>query len=201
MRLVKVMAGALLLLGLAACSSVPGGAPGGGASAGRSAPGLDYLRDDLSGLLVALDLPPELEPARLAQSVLDFTVIGPGGERRIVSARLVQSDAAELAALLPPPADSRSYYLFGLSGADRTALKELQGWAATLPSGTARASVSFKPELCRTDPVDPAKVALSVLLATPARGAVAPLLRNEPLSAALAASGRAGLPTCPGHSG
>ncbi|MGV3491588.1 MAG: hypothetical protein ACO1OG_09735 [Devosia sp.] len=181
-----------LALTLAACSSIPMGTGG-----SQQARGLDYLNDDVANLLVALDLPPSLEPAREG-SVLTLTITAPSGNKQ-VAATLVASDAGELAGTLAPPSGERNYYLLGFSEPDQVAIRDAQSWAGTQPAGTATASVAFTPRLCRNEPLDPTRTTLSALVALPGTPRLPPLISNAPLSTVL--SGATDLPTCPGHSG
>ena len=187
----------LVALCLAACSSIPVAGP---AARPGTGPGFDYLTDDVAGLLLALDLPPLLEPGKAGTRVA-FTITARGGEVRTVGARLVPSDAGELAATLPPPADQRNYYLFGFAEADRALIRDAQAWARTQPAGTASVAVALEPDLCRTGPLDPASVTVSVLLASPSGEKLPPLLRDAPLATLLAAASLPPVPPCPGHSG
>lgn len=84
--------------------------------------GLDYLSDDIASLLLAFDVPLTLEPIADG-SVLASTSPPASGERHI-KAVLTETDASDLAGTLPPPADERTYYLFGFSDADKAAIRE-----------------------------------------------------------------------------
>ncbi len=178
---------------LAACSSIPIGT----ASKLR---GLDYLNDDVASLLLALDLPPSLEPVQGA-STIGFDITTPANGERRIKATLVAADADELAGTLPPPAGERNYYLFGFSDPDKQAIRDAQAWARTLPAGAASLSVSLAPRLCRTEPLDPAKTTVSALVALPGASGLAPLLSNQPLSSVLANAPIKDVPPCAGHSG
>lgn len=180
---------------LAACSSIP-------ISIGTASKlrGLDYLNDDVASLLLALDLPPALEPAREA-STLSFDLTTPASGERHIKATLVAADADDLASTLPPPAGERDYYLFGFSAADQQAIREAQAWAKTLPPGSTMLSISLAPKLCRTEAVDPAKTTISALVALPGATGLAPLLSNQPLSRILATAPVKDIPPCSGHSG
>ena len=178
-------------LTLAACSSIPIGT----ASKLR---GLDYLNDDVANLLIAFDLPQSLEPLPDG-STLSFDAKSPSGERHI-KATLVPADADDLAGTLPPPADNRNYYLFGFSDADKQAIREAQ--ASLRPAGhDTLISISLNPRLCRTEPIDPARVTVSALIALPGVSGLSPLLSNMPLSTVLATSPTKDVPACAGHSG
>ena len=183
----------VVLLGLAACSSIPVGM-------GERQHGLDGLNDDVAGALLALDLPQALEPVAGGTTLsLDITSAG-GGERHI-KAVLGTADPGDLAGLLPPPADGRSYYLFGLAAADQQAVREAQDWARTLPPGGAQLTLGLSPSLCRTDAIDMQKTMVSALVALPGSGRVAPLLGPVSLATVLATAPIKEIPACAGHSG
>jgi hypothetical protein len=182
------------LAALAACTSL-GGMPG--AQALRS---LDYANDDVASLLIAFDLPETIEPMAEGPVVV-FDARMAGGEVRSLRAELVRSDAGELAGTLPPPGEGRTYYLFGFSEADKAKLRETQAWAKAQPQGQGGTiAVGMEPRFCATGPVDPATVRYSVQIALPGSTGLAPLVKDQPLSRALAATG-AVLPVCDGHSG
>jgi hypothetical protein len=160
-------------LALAACSSIPIGTAG-------KLRGLDYLNDDVASLLLAFDLPPALEPVPDGSTV-SFDITTPASGERHIKATLVAADADDLAGTLPPPTGDRNYYLFGFSDTDKTAFREAQAWARTLPQGNNALSVSLAPRLCRTESIDPAKTTVSALIALPGATGLAPLLSNQPL--------------------
>jgi len=105
-----------LLLAVAACSSIPIGM-------GERQHGLDGLNDDLAGALLALDLPQALEPVA-GGTVLSLDIISASAGERHIKAVLGTADPGDLAGLLQPPADGRSYYLFGLGTDDQQAVRE-----------------------------------------------------------------------------
>lgn len=182
-----------LLMALAACSSIPIG------KADRPG-GLDALQEDVAAALLALDLPQALEPVAGGSSLsLDITSAS-GGERH-VRAVLGPADPGELAGLLPPPADGRSYYLFGLTPADQQAVREAQAWARSLPPGNAQVTLGLSPNLCRTDVIDTRKTMVAALVALPGSGRVAPLLGPVSLAEVLATAPIKDVPACAGHSG
>jgi hypothetical protein len=190
MRGFAIAIGLGAILGLVGCSSLP---------IGQSAPvrALDYLGDDLAGALVAFDLPASLEPVP-GGSTLTFDLTTPASGARHVRAVLAQSDAAELAGTLPPPADGRSYYLFGFSPSDRQAIREAQAWSRTLPGGAGELKVVLSPALCRIGTVRADAVRVSVRVAVPGIPALAPVIADRPLTAVM---GGAEVPPCAGHSG
>lgn len=184
---------AALLLAVAACSSIPIGM-------GERQNGLDGLNDDVAGALLALDLPQALEPVA-GGTVLSLDITSNGGEERHIKAALGTADPGDLAGMLPPPADGRSYYLFGLGEAEQQAVREAQAWARTLPPGTAQVTLGLSPGLCRTDVIDLQKTTVSALVALPGSGRVAPLLGPVSLATVLAAAPIKDVPACAGHSG
>lgn len=182
-----------VVLALGGCSSL-------GLAPARTTPqALDYLNDDLGAMALAFDLPESLEPVPDG-SRLGFAVQVPGKGERRVDALLVPGDADVVAGLLPPPAEGRSYYVFGLEGKDAAALRDAQGWARTqAESGVVPQTpvISIAPRLCATAAIDATRLPVSVQLIVPGRGAV-PLIDRQEL-ATLAGAG--GVPPCPGHSG
>lgn len=192
-RTTRTAAAAIALAALAACSSIPIGTA-------AKLRGLDYLNDDVASLLLALDLPPSLEPVQGA-STISFDITTPSSGERRIKATLVAADADELAGTLPPPSGERNYYLFGFSDPDKQAIREAQAWAKTLPAGSNALSISLSPRLCRTEPVDPAKTTISALVALPGAPGLAPLLSNQPLASVLASAPIKDIPPCAGHSG
>lgn len=187
----KTALAAGVLLGLCGCSSL------GLAPAGTGPRALDYLNDDLGAMALAFDLPETLEPLPGA-SRLGFVVQVPGRGEQRVDASLVPGDAELVAGLLPPPADGRSYYVFGLEEQDAASLREAQRWArAQAESGAVPQTpvISIAPRLCATTAIDVARLPVSVTLIVPGRTLV-PLIKQQEL-ATLAD----GVPPCPGHSG
>lgn len=189
----KTIIAVLAVLTLAACSSLPIGTV-------SSLRALDYLNDDLSNLLVAFDVPLSLEPIPNA-SALNFDITTPSSGERHIRAMLAETDPGDLAGTLPPPADGRNYYLFGFSAADKAAIREAQAWAKTLPAGAGTITLSLSPSFCRTAPIDPAKVTVSVLVALSSTPNLAPLLSNQSLKTLLATAPIKDIPPCAGHSG
>ncbi|MDC9823156.1 hypothetical protein PRN20_05375 [Devosia sp. ZB163] len=188
--MIRLVAAILVVTALVGCSSIPIG------TAGKLRT-LDYLNDDVASLLLAFDLPPELEPAQGA-STLSFDITTPASGAKHIEAKLVAADADELAGTLPPPSGERNYYLFGFSDADKQAIREAQAWARGLPPGNNAFSISLSPRLCRTAEINPAKTTVSALVALPGATGLSPLLSNQPLNAVLQG---AEIPACAGHSG
>lgn len=184
------------LVALAACSSLNLGT----AAKLRA---LDYLNDDIASLSLALDVPLSLEPVPEA-SLLRFDLSVPGHGERHVSAVLVRGDASAAAGALPPPQSGRTYYLFAFSEVDQAALREAQAWARGLAASgvaPARPTVAISPRLCANAPGDPREQRISVLVALPGSGAMAPLLDDARVADLLVGTGSSSLPPCAGHSG
>lgn len=192
-RTTRIVVAALVASALAACSSIPIG------TAGKFR-GLDYLNDDVASLLLAFDLPPALEPLQNA-STLSFDITTPSSGERHITATLVAADPGDLAGTLPPPSGDRNYYLFGFSDPDKQAIREAQAWVRTLPPGNATLSIGLAPKLCRTEPIDPARITVAALVALPGAPGLAPLLSTQPLSTVLANAPIKDVPPCAGHSG
>lgn len=186
-----VIVGVMALL--AACSSLSFNT----ASKLRS---LDYLNDDIASLVLAFDVPQTLEPMPEG-SVLNFDVTTPASGERHVSAVLVRADASEVAGGLPALAAGRNYYLFGFSDADKQKLRDTQTWARALPAGDNQLAITLGPRFCRTTEIDPRQTRVSVLVALPGAGGLAPLVNAETLVNLLAAAGAGEIPACAGHSG
>ena len=145
MRLFGVVATVLALAGLAGCSSLS-------MPTAAKLRALDYLNDDLGSLVLAVDVPETLEPIPGA-STFTFSVSIPGKGERRVEAVLEPGDASEIAGTLPPPANQRTYYLFGFSDADKAKLRETQTWArAIAETGVAPNTpvIAITPRFCRS---------------------------------------------------
>lgn len=196
MRWVGLVAGLIATLVVAACSSIS-------MQTAAKLKALDYLNDDIAGLLLAFDVPETLEPVPDA-SGFSFAVSVPGKGERKVTAVLEPADASEAAGTLPPPEDGRTYYLFGFSEADKAKLREAQAWARGIAeTGVAPNTpvISISPRFCRSDEIDAASTKISVLVALPGNGALEPLVQRQNLAALLASTGGGELPACAGHSG
>lgn len=158
---------------------------------------LDYLRDDIASLLIAFDLPRGIGPVPGA-STLSFDAVIAGQGERHVDAILIEADADEIGGDLPAPGKGRAYYLFGFADKDKTAIRDAQAWARTLPGGLTGNSVSIKlsPRLCTSGDIDVASATLSVLVAIPGQPDLAPLIDHQRVSEVIAQSGGGALPPC-----
>lgn len=162
---------------------------------------IDFLNNDVTGLLLAFDLPSTLEPID-GESILRLDLVSPDAGERHIAAVLVPAASGELAGTLPAPADQRSYYLFQLSAADQAKIVEAQAWGRALPPGSVRLDASLSPRLCRIGEIDPDKLRISVLATLPgAAGGLSPLIANQPLRELLKADSTSTVPRCAGHSG
>jgi hypothetical protein len=198
MRVLGAGAIAAAIFALAACSSLS-------LPTAAKLRALDYLNDDVASLLLAFDVPEALEPIPDA-STISFDIVSAASGQKHVKAVLVRSEAGEIAGSLPPPADGRTYYLFGFAPADQKAIRDAQAWGRALPqTGTSGNSlaVAISPRFCRTEPVNAKNVRLSVLIALPGATALEPLIANETLANVILAGGGGDteLPACEGHSG
>lgn len=138
---------------------------------------LDPLRDDLSGVVIAFDLPRGIGAAP-GVSALTFTAPGVPPLKTV----LIDADGDEIAASLPPPANGHAYYFFGLSAADQSALRAAQSAARAANADPAQIGVTITPKLCRSGDIDPAAITISVLAALPAGGHLAPLVDHRRLT-------------------
>ncbi|WP_417310564.1 hypothetical protein [Devosia sp.] len=168
---------------------------------GKTPRSLDFLNNDVSGLLLAFDLPAALEPVD-GESILRLDLVSPDAGERHIAAVLVPATSGELAGTLPAPADQRSYYLFQLSADDQAQIAEAQAWGRSLPQGSVRLDASLSPRLCRIGEIDPDKLRISVLATLPgAASGLSPLIANQPLRELLKADATSNVPRCAGHSG
>jgi hypothetical protein len=155
---------------------------GGGGPPVPAARALDYRADDLASLVVALDLPAELQPVA-GRTTARFDVTTETRGERHVKASLVRADGDLVDAALPPPGSGRTYYLLGFSARDAKAVADAQKWLAGLPVG-APPVIAFNvtPSLCETAAIDPAATTFSILPALPGAGPLVPLISGKPLT-------------------
>ena len=152
------------------------------------APTAGYTRGDLSGIVLAFDVPVALQPSDDEPSRFTYDVVTGTGERHVKAAlAFAEVDVADR---LPAPANNRTYYLYSLAEKDKAALREAQTFA-----GATTPTLSVVPRFCAAGPIDPQKATISVLIIAPGRPAAEPLVSNQPLAALLAASGTT-LATC-----
>ena len=185
MSYVKFLAGFVVVLLLAACSTV--GIPTGPGNAV-----LDPLRDDVASMLIAFDLPRGLGPAKGSLFTFDVANGGPGEHLRLTP---LQADLDEVPASLPPPGVDRAYYLFAFTETDKFAIRQAQ--AAALSRGVTAKNVTLGmvPKLCTAGTVDPNLVTVSVLAVLPGRGAM-PFLNRQLLAVLLQQPGSTQMPPC-----
>lgn len=166
LAIAATLAGTLLL---AACSAIaPSDAP--------ALRALDPVGEDISQLIVALDLPQSLRPVA-DRSTLRIVYQNAAGSRE-VSAALAFGDPGDAAGNLPPPGPARTYYLLSFSGSSVTDIAAAQFWAR---EQSATGQLTAQPHFCRTGPVAP-DTKIAVLLALPGSAALQPLALNRPLS-------------------
>jgi hypothetical protein len=145
---------------------------------------LDPVRDDLSSLLIALDLPRGVQPVATT-SVLTFDA----GTTHLRLA-LDYADVDGAAGMLPPPSSQRAYYLLEPSDKDKTALVAAQ--AAARQAGVTPA-ISVAPQFCRDGEIDPRQVTVSALATLNGSATLTPLIDRQLLADLLAG---ASLPAC-----
>jgi hypothetical protein len=155
---------------------------------------LDPLRDDISSLLIAFDLPRGIGPIEGA-STMSVDVAVPGGEPRHIKAALVPADADAIAGHLPPPGTGRAYYLFGFADKDKAAIRDAQLAARVAKAAGTAVTLLLAPRFCKSGDVDPKLLTISVLTALPGDTALAPLIDRQLLADTLAAAG-GDLPAC-----
>jgi hypothetical protein len=155
---------------------------GGGGTPVPAARALDYRADDLASLVVALDLPAELQPVP-GRTTARFDVTTETKGERHVKASLVRADGDLIDAGLPPPGSGRTYYLLGFSARDAKAVADAQKWLAGLPVGAPPViAFNVSPSLCETAAIDPAATTFSILPALPGAGPLVPLVSDKPLT-------------------
>lgn len=161
---------------LSACTTL---VPTGNAPVPRA---LDTIQDDLTGLILAFDVPAAVQPV-LAQSRLRVEITPQGGAVERIEAGLQLADADLAEGALPPPQGGRTYYLLTLVEKDRAALKAAQERLRRLPSGTAVVSVGLAPWFCAigADPGPNARYTVRVLASGQAQP-LAPLVSNQPVA-------------------
>ena len=186
-----ILAASLAML-LAACSSLGGLAP----SSSGGPRSVDLVADDLAGLVFALDLPVNVEPAAAGPD-FSYNVNDPTAPPFLATV-LVRADAELVMAAVPPPEAGRSYHVYVLPDAAREKMRALQAFARALPRAPMP-TVSIVPRLCLAGSVDRANTTHAVRVVLPGRGALKPLIASETLASLEARS--SAIPACPGHSG
>lgn len=188
MRAARIVNAALLLAATAALVPLAGCDSFGLGAATPARPpsrALDYQRDDLASVVLALDLPATLQPVqRVSTARFDITTAGRGD--RHLTATLVLADGDAVDGGLPPPAAGRTYYLLGFGDRDRKAIADAQHWLAGLPPGSAPV-ITFEvtPKFCETAAIDPSVTRFSVLPALPGAGPLLPLVNAQPVTAVI----------------
>lgn len=182
----RLIAGLIIAVSLAGCASF-------GLNDPAPSRGLDLLNDNLGLERVVFDLPRGLgAPDGASSLVLDLA----GPPRQQVKVKLVEADADDVAASLPPPATGRADYVFEVSATDRSRLEAAQQAARSLHVAADSLALSVVPGLCASGPIDPQHAVVSVLLVPPTgRGTLSPISRQR-LADLLAASGLGALPAC-----
>lgn len=175
-------AGGLAALGalcamLAACSSF------GVAPPGRAA--VDLGKVDLATAVFAVDMPLSIEP-------LDGPRVRYGAT---LDATLRRADAEAVMAVLPPPAEGRSYAVYAFDIEDQEKVRAAQAAAV---SGQG-APLTIVPALCATPDVRRERDTVSILAIVPGQRPMT-MLGPETV-AALEMRAGAALPVCAGHSG
>lgn len=172
----------LMLAALSACSSLPVG--------DSPTPRALDPTSDLTGLVLAFDLPRGVEPIERS-SIFKYDA-GPTNAGRHLELALARIDAGDATDVLPPPGAQRVYYLLGFAEAGKAALREAQAWAK---GQGITPTLSLAPRFCRVTPIDPAAVSIAVLAVLPGEPGAAPLFERQILADALQAAG-SGFPDC-----
>ena len=176
-----------LTLVLAGCSTL-------GVNSTSPASSLDPVRDDVASLLIVFDLPRGLGPAT---SVQLFTFDVPnGGPSEHLRAPLVQADADQAAAGLPPPADGRAYYLFALSEPSKGQIRAAQAAAQSRGIPGTSIQLGIVPHLCSSGPVDQNVLTVSIFASLPGRSGLYPFMNHTPLATVLQQPGSTQLAIC-----
>lgn len=176
------LSASLILVCLAACSAL-------GPSLQGPARLLDPVHDDLTGMLVAFDLPRGIGVVPDASTLSLMRSGSP-----VAVAMLVEAEADDVATRLPPPAKGRQYYLVAVSAVDRAELQQAQAAARAADPDGKLTAVSVAPRLCVAEDGAPGGATVSVLAALPGKGRIVPLVDHRPLSEVAGATGS--LPRC-----
>lgn len=183
-RMLARFAALCMVVAIAACSTL--GVPS------QPARAIDPLRDDLSSVIVAFDLPRGLGPAK--GSLLTFDVAN-GGSAEHLRLMLEQADVDELPTTLPPPAADRAYYLFALTPGDRAMLRAGQDSALQRGAPSTSATLAVIPKLCTAGPVDATTATVSVFAVLPGKPPL-PFLNRQVLSVLLQQPGSTQMGPC-----
>ena len=128
----RIALSAVLAVALTGCSSLGGLSPG----SGTPAAALDPLNDDVSTMVLAVDLPDALSPGREGPRLL----FGAGPARLDIVYGF--GDAEAVMSALPEPADGRRYVIYDLSPADRGRVRAAQDAGAI--------ALEVIPQVCAT---------------------------------------------------
>jgi hypothetical protein len=144
---------------------------------------LDVRTDDLASLIVALDLPPDVQPVENA-NLADLDISTSSRGARHIKATLVLADGDSVDGGLPPLPRGHTYYLLGFSPKDQAAVAAAQKWLAALPPQAAPVSVfTVTPKLCSRRPVDGTASTFTIEAALPGGPPLLPLRAPTPLVA------------------
>lgn len=183
-RTIAPLAALALMVLVAACSTL--GVPT------QPARAIDPLRDDLSNMIVAFDLPRGLGPAKGSLLTFDVANGGPAEHLRLI---LEQADIDEFPPSLPPPAADRAYYLFALTPADRAMLRTGQESALQRGAPGTSATLAVIPKLCTAGPVDTLTATVSVFAVLPGKPPL-PFLNRQVLNVLLQQPGSTPMGPC-----
>jgi hypothetical protein len=173
---------------LAGCSTL------GITDTGSTGAALDPSRDDIGNMLVAFDLPRGLGPVTTAE-LFTFDVPN-GGPSEHLRLTLVPADADAVSSRLPPPADGRAYYLFGVRDQDKPAIQAAQAAAQAAGIPGSAITIGIVPHLCTSGPVDPNTLTVSVYALMPGQTRMTPFLDNELLADVQKLPGSTQMPPC-----
>lgn len=143
---------------------------------------MDLASVDLSSALFAVDHPMSVEP----------TIVGPRVTYGVLDVTLVRGDAERVMAVLPPPAEGRSYAIYAFAPEDVPKVR------AAATAGTVTA-LSVAPNLCTTNAARKDNDVVTITAVLPGRGTLV-VVPPETLAALEARTG-VEMPVCPGHSG
>lgn len=161
---------------------------------------LDFFDDDVAELLVAFEVPDNVQPISEASHIQFDVTTAELGERH-VTAELVPAVDASAAANLTPPLQGRRYHLLAFADDDKAAIREAQQWVRELKAAHSgplggRVDIAVRPRFCSMGGADPTGLRFSVLIALTGEDRLEPLIVNESLSRILDEAGVERLPDC-----